>query len=343
MRGRCVGRAPTRDARLRAALLPTTVLAFALAACSPSSEPTGAPLTLDVPEGAGFSQVVDTLVARGLVERPTLFTLYARWKKADREVRSGRYEIVPGTDWEGILTDLTTGRVVMRELTIPEGWALRQILPRVAEFAGIDSTAFRIALTDSAAHERYDVPGPGLEGYLLPETYHFADGTSAEAVIETMVAHYREFWTPERRARLDSLGMTERQLTTLASIVQAEARIADEMPRIAAVYHNRVRIGMPLQADPTVLYALGGPRERLLYAAMDSVADSPYNTYTHPGIPPGPIGSPGAQALEATLAPADDPALYFVAGEDGHHVFSRTLAEHNRAVAEYRRRQDGGG
>lgn len=314
-----------------------------VAGCGPSASPGSEPVAIDIPDGAGFSQVVDTLTARGLVTRPTLFTLYARWKQADREVRSGRYELVPGTDWSGILEDLTTGRVVMRELTIPEGWALRQILPRVAEFAGIDSTAFRLTLTDSAADQRFGVPGPGLEGYLLPETYHFADGTPAEAVIETMVDHYQDFWTPERRALLASLGLDERQLTTLASIVQAEARVADEMPRIAAVYHNRLRIGMPLQADPTVLYALGGPRERLLYAAMDSVADSPYNTYTHPGLPPGPIGSPGAQALAATLAPADDPALYFVVGEDGRHVFSRTLAEHNRAVAEYRRRRDGGG
>lgn len=315
---------------------------IALAACGPAPDTDAEPITVNVPDGAGFSQVVDTLTARGLVDRPTLFTLYARWKKADREVRSGRYELVPGTDWAGILADLTSGRVVMRELTIPEGWALRQILPRVAEFTGVDSTAFRLSLADSAVHARFDVPGPGLEGYLLPETYHFADGTSAEAVIETMVSHYRDFWTPERRARLAELGYDQRQITTLASIVQAEARVADEMPRIAAVYHNRLRIGMPLQADPTVLYALGGPRERLLYAAMDSVADSPYNTYTHPGLPPGPIGSPGAQALEAALAPADDPALYFVAGEDGRHVFSRTLAEHNRAVAEYRRRRDGG-
>jgi UPF0755 protein len=296
-----------------------------------------------IPSGAGFAEVVDTLTARGLVQRPTMFGWYARWKGYDRQIRSGTYVQTPGQSWGEILEDLATGRVVTRPVTIPEGWALRQIGPRIAEFTGADVGAVEALLTDSAAHERWGVPGPGLEGYLLPETYRFADGTSPETVIETMVEAYRDFWTPDRRARLETLGMTEAELTTLASIVQAEARIADEMPRIAAVYHNRLEAGWPLQADPTVLYALGGPRPRLLYAAMDSVADSPYNTYTHPGLPPGPIGSPGAAALEATLDPADDPAMFFVTGEDGRHVFSRTLAEHNRAVAELRRRQDGAG
>lgn len=327
--------------RTRAALT-AALLTLAPLACAPGPEPGADPLTIVVPDGAGFSQVVDTLTARGLVTRPTLFTLYARWKELDREVRSGQYALIPGTDWDGLLTDLTTGRVVMREVTIPEGWALRQIGPRIAEFADASPSDVQSLLTDSTAHEAFGLPGPGLEGYLLPETYHFAAGTSAEAVVQTMVDHYQEFWTPERLVRLQQLGLDRREVTTLASIVQAEARIADEMPRIAAVYHNRLRIGMPLQADPTILYALGGPRERLLYAAMDSVADSPYNTYTHSGLPPGPIGSPGAAALEATLAPADDPSLYFVAGADGRHVFSRTLAEHNRAVAEYRRIQAGG-
>ena len=125
-------------------------------------------------------------------------------------------------------------------------------------------------------------------------------------------------------------------LVTLASIVQAEARTPDEMPVIASVYHNRLARGQLLQADPTVLYALGGHRTRLLFAAMDSVADHPYNTYTHAGLPPGPIGSPGTAALDATLNPAQTDFYYFVARPDGTHVFSRTLAEHNQAVARLR-------
>ncbi len=323
--------------------LSAVALCGGLTACGPTPDPTAAPIEVTVPDGAAFAEVVDSLHARGIVTRPGLFTLFARWKKLDTEVRAGRYALVPGTKWQDLLTDLTRGRVVMMELTIPEGWAIRQIIPRIAAFTDQPEEAVRSLVTDPGAADRYGVPGPGLEGYLLPETYHFAEGTSPEAVIEALIAGYREFWTPARRARLDSLGLDERELTTLASIVQAEARVSDEMPLIAAVYHNRLVAGWPLQADPTVLYALGGPRERLLYAAMDSVADSPYNTYTHPGLPPGPIGAPGTEALEATLSPADEPLMFFVAGTDGRHVFSRTLAEHNRAVAELRRRQGGGG
>ena len=330
-------------ARWRCAVLATGVSLFG--ACGGEPVDTD-PVEFVIPSGATFAEVLDTLTDRGLVQRPTLFGWYARWKGFDTRVRSGTYVQTPGQPWAELLGDLAAGRVVTRAVTIPEGWALRQIGPRIAEFTGVPADDVASLLGDSTAHREYDLPGPGLEGYLLPETYRFADGTTPETVVRTMIDAYRAFWTPERTARLEALGMTEAEVTTLASIVQAEARIADEMPRIAAVYHNRLDAGWPLQADPTVLYALGGPRERLLYAAMDSVADSPYNTYTHPGLPPGPIGSPGAAALEATLFPADDPAMFFVAGEDGRHVFSRTLAEHNRAVADLRRRQNrssGGG
>jgi UPF0755 protein len=154
-------------------------------------------------------------------------------------------------------------------------------------------------------------------------------------MLEAMVARYHAIWTPPRRALLDSLGRTEAEAVTLASIVQAEARRSEEMPRIAGVYVNRLRLGMLLQADPTVLYALGGYRERLLFAAIDSVATHPYNTYTQAGLPPGPIGSPGEQAIDAALHPTGD-FLYFVAWPDGTHLFTRTLAEHNEAVGRAR-------
>jgi UPF0755 protein len=154
-------------------------------------------------------------------------------------------------------------------------------------------------------------------------------------MLVAMVERYRAVWTPRRRARLDSLELSEAEVVTLASIVQAEARRSDEMTRIAGVYTNRLRLGMLLQADPTVLYALGGYRERLLFAAIDSVAGHPYNTYTQPGLPPGPIGSPGELAIDAALNPTGD-YLYFVAWPDGSHLFTRSLAEHNEAVGRAR-------
>jgi len=211
--------------------------------------------------------------------------------------------------------------------------------PRIGEITGLAPDSVDVVLKGLDA-EALDVPGPGLEGYLFPDTYLFAQGSDLDAVLETMAERYRAFWTPERRETLADLGMSERELVTLASIVQAEAAKTQEMPTIAGVYHNRLRQSHPLQADPTVLYALGGPRERLLYAAMDSVTDSPYNTYTHPGLPPGPIGAPGEAALEASLHPEETDFFYFVARPGGEHTFSATLRDHNRAVSGARRSWD---
>lgn len=295
---------------------------------------------LTVPRGAGFATVLDSLRVRDAVWPAPLFGLYARARRADRQIRAGRYRFEAGASWGDILDALVEGRVSTEAVTVPEGLTLDQIAERLAPVSEAAPDSVLEILTREGADERFGVPGPGLEGYLLPETYRFAAGTEPEIVIRAMTEAYNTFWTEEREARLESLEMTRRELTTLASIVQAEARHPDEMALIAAVYHNRLQGGWPLQADPTVLYALGGHRDRLLYAAMDSVADHPYNTYTHPGLPPGPIGAPGHAALEATLDPADVDYMYFVAVPGGRHVFSRTLSEHNRAVAEARRLRD---
>lgn len=316
------------------------VLAALLGGCT-GGERTGEPVELVVPAGASFQELLDTLEARGLVGSPRLFTLYARVKGADREIRSGQYRVDGGASWAELVEVFTEGRVVSTAVTFPEGWTLRQMVPRVAEVAGLPESEVAPLLLeagDSLADE-LGVPGPGLEGYLFPDTYRFAKGTSPVRVVRTMAEAYQSFWTEARRARLEASGRSELEVVTLASIVQAEAGNEEEMPLIAGVYTNRLESGWLLQADPTVLYALGGPRDRLLYAAIDSVAEHPYNTYTQPGLPPGPIGAPGRAALEAALAPADVEYMFFVAGPDGGHVFSRTLAEHNRAVAEYRRRQ----
>lgn len=301
--------------------------------------PTGTTVELTVPEGASFSKVADTLKSRGLIGFPGLFSIYGRMRGDDHRIRAGRYSLAVGSSWNDILDTLVAGRVVTEAVTIPEGFRLTQIAARLAPIVKQPADSVLAQLTEPGADTLLGVPGPGLEGYLFPDTYLFAPGVDVGTVVHAMVARYHAFWTPQRRTRLDSLGMTERQIVTLASIVQAEARVVAEMPRIASVYDNRLHRGMLLEADPTVMYALGGQRERLLYAAIDSVADSPYNTYRHRGLPPGPIGSPGEAALEAALHPSGESYLYFVARPDGTHVFSRTLAEHNRNVARYRREQ----
>jgi UPF0755 protein len=298
--------------------------------------PDGEAETFTIPSGASFPSVVDTLEARGLVGWPGLFRSYARLKGADRLIKSGPYALVPGTSWGDILTTLTEGRVLTETLTIPEGYRLTQMAPRMAGITGLDSAMVLALLTEDSLEAEWGVPGPGLEGYLFPDSYYLAKGVPLSVITQVMVDRYHGFWTPERVARLDTLGMTEGELVTLASIIQAEARVVVEMPRISSVYHNRLERGQLLQADPTVLYALGGYRARLLFAAMDSVADHPYNTYTRPGLPPGPIGAPGEAALTAALYPEDSDFLYLMARTDGTHIFSRTLAEHNRAVARMR-------
>lgn len=303
-------------------------------------EAVGDPLLFTVPRGASLHQVTDTLSARGIVDRPRLFRAYVRIKRQDRALKAGVYALRAQEPWDTILAVLGEGRVVTVPMTIPEGWTLAQMTPRIAAATGLPDDTVRAALRAESSAQRWNVPGPGMEGYLFPDTYRFMPGSSLDAVLDAMTSRYRAFWTSERRERLTELGLSEREAVTLASIVQAEARRWEEMPRIASVYLNRVRKNYRLEADPTVLYALGGPRARLLFAAIDSVKDNPYNTYRQPGLPPGPIGAPGDAALRAVLEAEETEYLYFVARPDGSHVFSRTLAEHNRAKALARRAFD---
>lgn len=292
---------------------------------------------LRIPEGATFGEVLDTLESRQIINRRFVVHAYARARGLDRSVKAGTYRLERGAPVRRILDILTTGRVVTFPLTIPEGLTIAAMASRFAAATGADSAVVADRLTDLSLHVEWDVPGPGLEGYLFPDTYRFAEGIRIETVVATMIEAYRAYWTPERRGRLASTGLSEGEVVTLASIIQAEAVYTAEMPTISSVYHNRLRVGMRLQADPTVLYALGGHRPRLLYAAIDSVADNPYNTYAHAGLPPGPIGAPGAAALDAALHPAETDYLYFVARPNGEHIFTRSLREHNNARALVRR------
>ena len=291
----------------------------------------GTTVTLTVPPGSTLYDVSDTLSSRGIIRFPTLFEAYARLVRADRKLKAGTYELAVGSSWRSALRSVTRGQVVTVPLTIPEGYTLALMAPRIAEISGGDSASVLRAIHTAAEELDGAVPGPGLEGYLFPDTYRFARGVPVESVVSAMAERYREIWTPERRTRLDELDMTEVEVVTLASIIQAEARHVSEMRRISGVYHNRLDQGWLLQADPTVLYALGGYRARLLFAAIDSVEDSPYNTYTQRGLPPGPIGAPGELAIDAALDPEPHDLMYFVAMPDGSHLFTRTLAEHNAA------------
>ncbi|HZI29857.1 MAG TPA: endolytic transglycosylase MltG, partial [Gemmatimonadaceae bacterium] len=229
---------------------------------------------------------------------------------------------------------LVAGKGIVLTLTIPEGWDVKTIVPAISRVMKVPEAELETAVRDTALLRRLNVPTPTLEGYLFPETYLLPESSDALPIVRRLVAEFERRWKPEWNAQLEKLGMTRHQVMTLASIVEKEARVATERPTISAVYHNRLKIGMMLQADPTVLYALGRHENRVLYRHLE--VKSPYNTYRNVGLPPGPIASPGLASIEAALFPADVPYLYFVAHPDGHHEFRTTVREHNEAVRQMR-------
>lgn len=331
--------ARTARSRWAARRTATRVALFACAlagACSGAG--TGEARRVYIPPGSPFAAVVDSLEAHDMVRAPGLLRIYARLQGSAESVKPGTYEFRRATGWDSVMAKLVSGDVVMDTFVIPEGWDLARIAELLAPLGPAPADSVLALLTEEGAAERWEVPGPTLEGYLYPATYRLPVESGPEEAIAAAVRRYGQVWTPARDSAAAAAGLDRREVTTLASIVEREARRREELETIAAVYRNRLRIGMALQADPTVQYALGGAwRERLLNAHIDSVADSPYNTYRRPGLPPGPIGSPSEEAIDAALHPADAPFLYFVARPDGSHVFTRTLEEHNRAVREIRR------
>lgn len=306
---------------------------FTSLACAGSRA--GAPLRVTVPAGATFRQAADSLEARGIVRSARLFRFYAARTGRDRVIKPGTYEVHPGQSWRELLDALVAGKGLLTTVTIPEGWDQRSIVPRLARALDVPEDSVRAAFADSAWRREFAVPSATLEGYLFPDTYTFSPNTTARQAVRAMLDQFAATWNPAWDARLDSLGLSRHAVMTMASLVEKEARVPTERPIIAAVYWNRVRKGMRLQADPTVQYALPQHVSRLLFVHLE--VDSPYNTYRYSGLPPGPIASPGLPSIEAALYPVDVPYLFFVAHPDGHHEFRTTFAEHRRAIAMVRR------
>jgi UPF0755 protein len=301
-----------------------------------------------VPRRTTLAAVTDSLVAHRIVTAPRAFRFVARvlgtvWPKlrgVDRRLRAGRYEFPLGEKWTVILGAFITGRTDDEYLTVPEGYTIAAIAQVAHRALGMDSAAFVAVTRQPEFRERLDVPaGVGIvEGYLFPATYRVPPDAEPQQLVAQMVRQFLTVWdtTGDRLAR-DSLGMTRHEVVTLASIVEAEARVARERPMIAGVYLNRLRRRTPmkLEADPTVIYALGAPVRRVLFRHLRIA--SPYNTYLHYGLPPGPIASPGRASILAVLHPARHPYLFFVARPDGTHMFSRTAGEHADSVVVARR------
>jgi UPF0755 protein len=292
-----------------------------------------------LPPGASFGAVTDSLKAHGVISSPRWFKLMARVRGVDRTVHAGVYEFPAGTsDWT-VLGMLAHGKKAALKFTVPEGLTIMEVGQLAAERLGIPEDSFAAAARDGkSASTLLGFPTTSFEGFLRPETYVLPADIGAGELVRIMAEGFNSAWKPQWDARLDSLKMSRLALVTFASIVEGEARADDERETIAGVYRNRLRIGMALQADPTVQYAIRlkrGKRKPRLFE-RDYQIQSPYNTYLHPGLPPGPVNSPSLRSLEASLYPASVHYLYFVAGPDGRHIFSRTYNEHLRAIRKVR-------
>jgi UPF0755 protein len=286
-----------------------------------------------IPRGATLTAVAETLSTRGLIDSPELFKLYAVLSGRHRSLQAGTYDLPRGSSSRELLGLLMSGRPPYRWLLVTEGLMLTEVGAALEAQLGIPAESLIAASADSTLRAQLGVPAPTLEGYLYPSRYAVRTEASARDIVAQMVAEFEDRWRHEWDARLDTLDMTRHEIVTLASIIEGEVRHAPDRPYVSSVYHNRLADGMRLQADPTVIYALG--RRRRLFE-RDYLTPSPYNTYQIDGLPPGPIGEPSEQSIEAALYPANTNFLYFVARPDGQHVFSRTYAEHRRAIQEVR-------
>jgi UPF0755 protein len=300
-----------------------------------------------VPKRASLHAVADSLAAHRIISSTSRFLLTARvlgwftpaFRGLDRHLRPGRYEFAHGERTRKILDDMLKGNTADDYFTVPEGYTIWEIAHDASRKLGMDSAAFVAATRDTSLLHLLGVPKgvPSVEGYLFPETYRVVFGASPEQLVQQMVQMFLSQWDTTMDRRAAALGVTRHQVVTMASIVEAEARRYQERRTIAGVYWNRLhhKPPMKLEADPTVIYAIGKHVTRVMKS--DLQVKSPYNTYKHLGMPPGPIASPGRFSLVATVYPGKHPFLFFVARPDGTHMFSATWEEHTDSVKVARR------
>lgn len=293
-----------------------------------------APVRFKVAPGASFARIAAELAARGVIAHPRAWVLYARLRNLAPAVKAGEYEIQPGITPRELLTKMVNGQVLLHSFTIVDGWTVRDLLEALRRNPDITLT-----LADKAPNlmEKLGIPGLESEGQFLPETYRFIAGTTDVELLRVahaaLIKELESDWT-DRDPGLPL--QNSRELLIMASIVQKESGLPQELKIIAGLYLHRLAIGMRLQADPTVIYGMGDRYDGDI-RTVDLRTDGPYNSYTRAGLPPTPIALAGAAVIRATAHPEKTDAVYFVASPkgDGSHVFSATLQEHNAAVASY--------
>ncbi len=307
------------------------VLRFAWFMKQPVAPP--APQIVHIASGTSFAKIARTLETRGVVADAEMLKLLARWREAAGRVKAGEYSFDQAATPDTVLARLVAGDVIRYRFTVPEGLTLREIAGRL-ETEGRGKTGVFIALAkDPAFCRQLGTGGTTLEGYLFPETYLMTGDMTEEKLIQAMVREFNRRLTPEIAAGAKQHNLDRHQLVILASIIQKEAGTSSEMPLIASAFHNRLRKGIPLQADPTVIYGIDNFDGNLTRKHLKTA--TPYNTYQLRGLPAGPIANPGEDALRAAAFPAATDYIYFVARGDGTHAFSKTLAEHNALVRKY--------
>ncbi len=289
---------------------------------------------IEIPKGATFKQTVDILAGENLIRDKKIFLLLGRLTGADRKIRAGFYSIWSNMSPWDIFKIIRKGRIIEYEVKVLEGDSLFEVADAFSK-AGIANydDVMRIS-KDPEFLSSYDIEAPSVEGYIFPDTYMIPKGVKAEDALGSMIDRMREKYSGELLEKTEKTGMTETEVLTLASIIEKEAVVDSERPLISAVYHNRLKKDMPLQADPTCIYGIKSSKEKI--TKSDLQRKTPYNTYVINGLPPGPIASPGLKSIIAALNPAKVPYLYFVSNNDGTHIFSVTLGQHVEAVRAYR-------
>jgi UPF0755 protein len=289
-----------------------------------------------VTKGDTAEKMGASLEEMGAISSKGTFVFFAKLLGKSPYLKVGRYAIKPHSSISSIIGMIERGESTPSDVTVPEGFSMGQIANLLETTLDADMAEFHKAVTDRHYLDSLKIPANDLEGYLAPSTYNLYYQENARRIVSKMITHFFESLPDSFETKARRLGLTVHQAVTLASLIEKEARIDEERPIIAAVYLNRLKKGMRLECDPTVIYALGGLNRPLLKGDLD--VDSPYNTYRNYGLPPGPIANPGVKSLEAAVNPASVGYLYFVADGDGHHVFSYTLDDHNNARIRIKRR-----
>lgn len=302
----------------------------------------GEEIVVEIPTGSSVREGLSLLGRKGVLARPELARMYWRFVLDDPVLKAGEYRFRDATPAVDVLDKIRRGEVLTHKVTILEGLTLEESAAHLAASGFGELEAFLSEMGSPGRIADFDPEASNLEGYIFPDTYAFSRGTAEAQIVDTLVATFKERFEAARALAAESgrapFELTRRETVILASIVEKEALLDEERPIIAGVYANRLRRGMGLFADPTIIYALklAGRWDGNLRRA-DLKLDSPYNTYLVAGLPPGPIASPGLASLSAALAPADVSYLYFVSRNDGTHVFADTLAEHNRNVYQWQK------